>query len=56
MKNLSKESDIIQKIDDNSVDSEIIAVKASYTLDTRRRILKYEIPLVTEREITKTDA
>lgn len=41
--------------DEDSVNSEIINYMALCTLDTlKRRIWKYQTPLVTEREITKT--
>jgi len=41
--------------EDNSVNSEIIGYRTWCTLDTIKwRIWKYKIPLVTEREITKT--
>ena len=43
------------QIDNNSADSEIMNYRALCTLDTlKRRIWKCELPLVTEREITKT--
>ena len=43
------------QINNNSADSEIMNYRALCTLDTlKRRIWKCELPLVTEREITKT--
>ena len=43
------------QINNNSADSEILNSRALCTLDTlKKRIWKFEMPLVTEREITKT--